>query len=121
MHAQGIAHRDLKPENLLIRADGRLIITDFGVSEVYTDASDTTAKKVGSPAFMAPEVFAAQSTSRRRDQGVGGLGVGAGVGWGVVGGVGAGTGRGRNERMEDSFRSLGPFRTLVPRPTLTRP
>ena len=83
MHAQGIAHRDLKPENLLIRADGRLIITDFGVSEVYTDASDTTAKKVGSPAFMAPEVFAAQSTSRRRDQGVGGLGVGAGVGWGV--------------------------------------
>jgi len=62
VHAQGIAHRDLKPENLLVSNDGRLLITDFGVSETYSQASDLTAKKAGSPAFMAPEIFLASST-----------------------------------------------------------
>ena len=62
VHAQGIAHRDLKPENLLVSKDGRLLITDFGVSETYSQASDLTAKKAGSPAFMAPEIFLSSST-----------------------------------------------------------
>ncbi|KAG0221800.1 serine/threonine-protein kinase HAL4/sat4, partial [Actinomortierella wolfii] len=35
LHSMGVAHRDIKPENLLMDGNGRLKITDFGVSDVF--------------------------------------------------------------------------------------
>jgi len=66
-HAVGLVHCDLKPENLFLslRRDGsRLVkVLDFGISKWSVDAgggpSKVTVRAVGTPAYMAPEQFAA--------------------------------------------------------------
>jgi hypothetical protein len=56
-HEQGILHRDLKPANILIDADGRPHVTDFGLAKHLSDDSQitTTGTTVGTPSYMSPE------------------------------------------------------------------
>jgi TolB-like protein len=56
-HAASVVHRDLKPDNVLIGADGRVLITDFGIARalVQGGAARTSGGIVGTPSYMAPE------------------------------------------------------------------
>ncbi|MFM9454312.1 serine/threonine-protein kinase [Streptomyces europaeiscabiei] len=55
-HDAGIQHRDVKPANVLLRPDGRPVLTDFGIAAIReTTGLTATGSVIGTPDFMAPE------------------------------------------------------------------
>ncbi|MEV0276765.1 serine/threonine-protein kinase [Streptomyces sp. NPDC050610] len=61
-HAGGIEHRDVKPANVLLRPDGRPVLTDFGIAALRESTALTaTGSVIGSPDYMAPERVRGQS------------------------------------------------------------
>jgi eukaryotic-like serine/threonine-protein kinase len=73
-HARRVVHRDVKPANVLIAADGRIKVTDFGVARLAEGSSDGVGGTiVGTPRYMAPEQARGQATTPATD--VYGLGV----------------------------------------------
>jgi tRNA A-37 threonylcarbamoyl transferase component Bud32 len=55
-HHQGTVHRDVKPSNVLITADGRPVLTDFGIARMVDSTAVTeSGGTLGTPAYMSPE------------------------------------------------------------------
>ncbi|MFI1018358.1 bifunctional serine/threonine-protein kinase/glutamate ABC transporter substrate-binding protein [Streptomyces sp. NPDC020965] len=55
-HAADIQHRDIKPANVLLRPDGRPLLTDFGIAAIQGSTALTAAGSfIGTPDYMAPE------------------------------------------------------------------
>lgn len=55
-HGLGVLHRDVKPENIMIRNDGVVKLTDFGIAQMIDlQRMTVTGQLLGSPAYMAPE------------------------------------------------------------------
>jgi len=68
-HRQNVVHRDVKPANLLIEANGRVKLTDFGVARIQDagDATRTRGSMVGTLKYMAPEQVQGLAVDARAD------------------------------------------------------
>jgi tetratricopeptide (TPR) repeat protein len=81
-HDAGLVHRDFKPDNVLVRTDGRVCVTDFGLARAgLVDAAPSpqdplggsslhtaTGELVGTPVYMAPELWIGHAADARSDQ-----------------------------------------------------
>ena len=65
-HERSVLHRDLKPANVMVDGRGRARIMDFGLA-VVGDGGEAGAEIAGTPAYMAPELFAGKPASVRSD------------------------------------------------------
>jgi hypothetical protein len=65
VHAAGLRHGDFKPENVLIGADGRARVSDFGLAQL---AGEGAGGLQGTAAYLAPEQVAGRAVDARADQ-----------------------------------------------------
>ena len=76
-HQHGIIHRDLKPGNIVFHADGRLLLTDFGIAKVLNEPAGpnvtamqtltSTGMLIGTPEYLSPEQATGAPIDNRSD------------------------------------------------------
>jgi len=68
LHGAGAVHRDIKPANLMLEADGRVVLLDFGLATADDCTALTkTGMRLGTPWYMAPETVKGGESSARSD------------------------------------------------------
>jgi serine/threonine protein kinase/tetratricopeptide (TPR) repeat protein len=58
VHKAGVLHRDIKAQNVMREAGGRIVLMDFGAGETRTEDGLSHPRMIGTPLYLAPELFA---------------------------------------------------------------
>jgi eukaryotic-like serine/threonine-protein kinase len=68
-HAQNVVHRDIKPDNILLAADQRAVLTDFGIARAVSNyvAATGYTMTIGTPAYISPEQAQGRAVDGRSD------------------------------------------------------
>lgn len=67
-HERGVVHRDVKPGNIMLLADGRVKVMDFGIARLRDpDVKTATGMMLGSPRYMSPEQVSGEPFDHRAD------------------------------------------------------
>ncbi len=68
-HAEGVLHRDVKPANVLVRSNGSVQLTDFGIARTVVDAESQGGDEMtqGTLLFMSPEQLTGEALDTRSD------------------------------------------------------
>ena len=68
-HQKGLVHRDVKPQNIIISASEGAVLTDFGLVRAIAESGLThTGSMLGTPAYMAPEIWEGEEAVPATDQ-----------------------------------------------------
>src|SRR6516165_84564 len=67
-HGEGVVHRDLKPQNIMLDANGRAYVMDFGIARsAYLPGMTQTGALIGTPEYMSPEQAKGEKLDERSD------------------------------------------------------
>ena len=66
-HEHAVWHRDIKPANIMVMSNGRIKLTDFGIARIESTDFTKTNVIMGTPGYIAPELYLGQDIDQRVD------------------------------------------------------